>query len=305
MTFAPSPLSTPKSTPELSIVVIIPAFNEASSISTVLEHIPSQLPLEAPHCISVIVVDNNSTDDTAERAGSAGALVVHEARRGYGSACLRGIATAAMMLPKPDIVVFLDGDYSDTPEEMAALVPPVAKGEVELMIGSRVLGIRCGKVERGALLPQARFGNTLATRLIAWLWGVHFTDLGPFRVITWEALEHLQMADTNFGWTVEMQIKAALYGLRCAEVPVSYRKRVGVSKITGTISGTIKAGTKILWTIARFGLFHRYQRAGKTFISQRQHFARNNLARNNNEELLLQPANRTIVSPTSASSMNG
>ncbi len=224
------------------IVVIIPALNEEHSIGLVLQHIPKQLGA------TVIVCDNGSTDRTAAVAAEHGAIVVQEPQRGYGAACLRGLAEAGQYAP--EIAVFVDADYSDSPEEMMLLLAPIEQGVADLVIGSRRLGMAAGMVERGALLPQARFGNWLSTRLIAWIWGERFTDLGPFRAITWKALETLQMADRNFGWTVEMQVKAAQQRLRCTEIPVSYRVRVGKSKITGTLKGTIKAGYKILWTIA-------------------------------------------------------
>ncbi len=219
-----------------SICVIIPAFNEERAIGKVLDEIPAAV-------AAIIVVDNGSTDQTASVARQRGATVVHEPIRGYGRACLRGMAA----LGDPDIVVFLDGDYSDFPQEMPSLYEPIAAGHADMVIGSRVLGER----ERGALLPQARFGNWLATRLIRWLYGVSFTDLGPFRAIDYGALRRLRMCDGDFGWTVEMQVKAARLGLRCAEVPVRYRKRIGTSKISGTISGSLRAGHKILWTIFR------------------------------------------------------
>lgn len=220
-----------------SIAVIIPAYNEESAIGKVLGDIPADVD-------QVIVVDNASTDATAAVASAMGARVVREDRRGYGQACLSGIAA----LNNPDIVVFLDGDYSDYPEEMTSLVEPICSGRADLVIGSRTLGQR----ERGALLLQARFGNWLSTRLISLLFGVHFTDLGPFRAIRYAALKRIQMQDRDFGWTVEMQVKAARVGLRCCEVPVRYRKRIGTSKITGTLSGTLRAGHKIIWTIFRF-----------------------------------------------------
>jgi glycosyltransferase involved in cell wall biosynthesis len=241
------------------IFVVIPAYNEERSLGTALQHIPQSL------AATVVVADNASTDATAEVARRHGAVVVHEPERGYGAACLRALGTVREMVsneqqstvpPTPalePLVVFVDADYSDTPEEMTILVEPLLRGVADVVIGSRVLGIQHGMVERGALLPQARFGNWLATRLIRWLWGYAFTDLGPFRAVRWNALEQMAMEDRNFGWTVEMQIKAAMKGLRCVEVPVSYRKRIGVSKITGTVKGTIKAGVKILWTIARYG----------------------------------------------------
>jgi len=219
-----------------SISVIIPAFNEERAIGKVLDEIPHRV-------AEVIVVDNGSTDSTAAVAQSRGAIVVHEPVRGYGQACLRGLSA----LSSTDIVVFLDGDYSDFPEEMPTLYEPIETGTADLVIGSRVLGQR----EKGALLPQARFGNWLSTRLIRWLFGVSFTDLGPFRAIDYTALKRLEMCDRDFGWTVEMQVKAARLRLRCMEVPVRYRKRIGTSKISGTVSGSVRAGHKILWTIFR------------------------------------------------------
>jgi len=178
---------------------------------------------------------------------------VREERRGYGSACLAGVA--ALAADPPDAIVFLDGDYSDHPEEMRGLL--AALEHADLVIGSRALGVR----ERGALLPQARFGNLLACFLIRVLMGHRYTDLGPFRAIRWNAYQRIGMQDTNFGWTCEMQVKAVREGLRIAEVPVSYRRRVGVSKITGTLAGTLRAGYKILWTIGRYGLVGRRQSA--------------------------------------------
>ena len=221
-----------------SIDVVIPAFNEEAAIGNVLQSIPASLVRR------VVVVDNGSTDRTGEEARSRGATVVVEPRRGYGQACLTGIAA----LGDPDIVVFLDGDYSDYPEEMESLVAPVVAGEVDMVIGSRVLGKR----EKGALQPQQRFGNALATWLIRLFFGVAYTDLGPFRAIRFDALKRLEMEDCDFGWTVEMQVKAARQKLRSAEVPVRYRRRIGKSKVSGTISGSIRAGYKILWTIFRY-----------------------------------------------------
>lgn len=219
------------------ISVIIPAFNEERAIGRVLDEIPSTVS-------EVIVVDNGSTDATAAIAQLRGAVVVHEPTRGYGQACLRGLSA----LSDTDIVVFLDGDYSDFPEEMPALYEPIVSGAADLVVGSRVLGQR----EKGALLPQARFGNWLSTRLIRWLFGVSFTDLGPFRAIDHKALKRLEMCDRDFGWTVEMQVKAARLEMRCTEVPVRYRKRIGISKISGTLSGSVRAGHKILWTIFKY-----------------------------------------------------
>jgi glycosyltransferase involved in cell wall biosynthesis len=223
----------------MRVAVIIPARNEESSLPLVLDAIPNDQVDE------VVVVDNASTDRTGEVARLRGASLVQEPRRGYGSACLRGLEHLAAA--RPDIVVFLDADYSDHPEEMPRLLDPIARGEADLVIGSRVLGSR----EPGALLPQARLGNWLATQLIRLLYGGRFTDLGPFRAVRFTALQRLQMADRDFGWTAEMQVKALRTGLRVREVPVSYRRRVGRSKITGTVSGTLRAGAKILWTIGR------------------------------------------------------
>ncbi|MEO1268698.1 MAG: glycosyltransferase family 2 protein [Myxococcota bacterium] len=224
----------------MSVDVVIPALNEEQSIGLVLEDIPLE------RVRRVVVADNGSTDRTAAIARDHGAIVVAAMRRGYGSACLAALDYIRDTGP-PDVVVFLDGDYSDFPEEMIDLLRPVERDGFDLVIGSRIRG----GAETGALLPQARFGNMLACFLIRVLYGVQFTDLGPFRAIRWSALESLHMADPDFGWTVEMQIKAAKAGLRCTEIPVRYRKRVGVSKITGTVRGTVLAGHKILWTIAK------------------------------------------------------
>ncbi|MBK7406863.1 MAG: glycosyltransferase family 2 protein [Saprospirales bacterium] len=223
------------------IDVIIPAFNEERSIGKVLDAIPRPLVRE------VLVCDNGSTDRTAEVACDAGAVVLHQPRKGYGSACLKGMdyLQAKPASQQPDIVVFLDGDYSDYPEEMPALIAPILEEGMDLVIGSRVLG----NLERGAMQPQQIFGNWLATTLIRWFYRYSFTDLGPFRAIRFDRLMALGMVDPDFGWTVEMQVRTAKMGLRCTEVPVSYRQRIGVSKVSGTIRGTLLAGHKILWTI--------------------------------------------------------
>jgi glycosyltransferase involved in cell wall biosynthesis len=223
-----------------TIDVVIPALNEERSLPLVLADLPR------PPVRRVVVADNGSADATVRVALEGGAEVVAAARRGYGSACLAGLDHLRRSGP-PDVVVFVDADYSDHPDELPALVAPILAGEADLVIGSRVLGRR----ERGALLPQARAGNLVACLLIRLFYGHRFTDLGPFRAVRWEALERLRMADPDFGWTAEMQVKAVRRGLRCTEVPVSYRRRVGVSKITGTIGGTLRAGHKILWTVAR------------------------------------------------------
>lgn len=240
------------------VVVIIPALNEAKSISRVLAALPEHC------CTTVIVVDNGSTDNTAEVAAAHKAVVISESRRGYGWACLAGMRAAATH--DPEIIVFIDADFSDFPEEITALLTPIAMGMADFVVGSRVAGVR----ERGALLPQARFGNWLATLLIRLFWGFRYTDLGPFRAIRWSALQELGMQDKTYGWTVEMQIKALQYGLRVAEIPVRYRQRIGHSKVTGTISGTLKAGYKILWTIFHYGFIARRQPIrGRHFCDER------------------------------------
>ncbi len=221
------------------ISVIIPAYNEEKAISYVVRDIPKDL------VDYIIVVDNGSKDDTVTKAKEAGAITVQEPKRGYGNACLKGIST----LPADtDIVVFLDGDYSDYPEDMANIVSPIVEGKADLAIGSRLLGAR----ESGALLFQAYVGNKLATFLIHLFWGFRFTDLGPFRAIRYKSLMQMDMKDKDFGWTVEMQIKAIMNNFRIVEVPVRYRKRIGQSKITGTIKGSVKAGIKIIYTILKY-----------------------------------------------------
>lgn len=219
--------------------VVIPARNEEQALPKVLAAIPVWV-------ATIVVVDNGSTDATASVAASHGATVVNEPVAGYGRACLAGIAS----LPPVDIVVFLDGDASDDPGEMALLVEPVARGEADMVLGSRTQGER----EQGALTPQQIFGNWLACLLIRLVWGVRFTDLGPFRAISKPALDRLAMQDRDFGWTVEMQVRAAKAGLACNEVPVSYRRRIGVSKISGTVKGVVRAGIKILYVIGREAL---------------------------------------------------
>lgn len=221
------------------IDVIIPAYNEEESIGKVVADIPKELVRD------IIVCNNASKDKTAEVAREAGATVVDQPQPGYGSACLKGIEFINSKEEKPDIVVFLDGDYSDHPEEMPSLVSPIIHEGKDMVIGSRVLG----KLEKGAMMPQQIFGNWLATNLIKLFYSYEFTDLGPFRAIRYSKLMEIEMMDKDFGWTVEMQVKAAKHKLNCTEVPVTYRKRIGISKVSGTLKGTVLAGHKILWTI--------------------------------------------------------
>ena len=223
----------------LLVRVIIPAYNEASSIARVINDVPTFVD-------EILVVCNGSTDETIQRAIKAGANVIKEPNRGYGSACLAG---ARYILDKPtDIIVFLDGDYSDYPEEMEKLLAPIVESNFDLVIGSRVLGHH----KKGALLPQQILGNHLAVFFIKLFYGFKYTDLGPFRAITKSAFEVLGMKDKDFGWTVEMQIKAIKNNIKTKEVPVSYRPRIGQSKISGTLKGSIKAGYKILHTIYKY-----------------------------------------------------
>lgn len=225
-----------------AVVVVIPALNEAEAISRVVESIPTDL------VDAVVVADNGSTDGTAEVARRAGATVVHAPERGYGHACLAGIASARQW--NPEILVFLDGDYSDHPEQMGRLLAPIESGEADFVVGSRMRG----SASRDALLPQARFGNWLAGAIMRLVWGANFTDLGPFRAIRLREFDRLGMQDRTYGWTVEMQLKAIEAGVRYAEVPVDYRARIGTSKVTGTVRGTVGASIKILWILGRFAL---------------------------------------------------
>jgi len=224
------------------IDVIIPAWNEESSIALVLDDIPKHLVRQ------VVVANNNSTDATAEVAYAHGATVVDQREQGYGAACLMAIDRSLRAVPPPDVFVFLDADYSDHPEEMPLVLAPILSGEAELVIGSRALGNR----EKGSMMPQQIFGNWLATTLMRWMYGSTFTDLGPFRAITRRAYEELEMRDRNFGWTVEMQVKALKKKIAYAEVAVTYRQRKGVSKVSGTLKGSILAGYKILYTIFKY-----------------------------------------------------
>lgn len=231
---------------ESFVDVVIPAFNEERSIALVLGDLP---------CVrNVIVANNDSTDDTASIAERHGAIVVLETQRGYGSACLKGLATIRERIEagedEPKVVVFLDADYSDHPQYLTQMVEPIIAGDADFVLGSRMLGER----EAGAMPIQSIYGNKLACFLMRWLFGIKYTDLGPFRAIDYQSLCSLGMNDENFGWTIEMQIKAARAKLRTQEIPVPYRRRVGVSKISGTITGSVRAGYKILYTIAKYGL---------------------------------------------------
>jgi len=222
--------------------VIIPAFNEEESIGLVLKDIPKGLVRQ------VVVANNNSTDNTAKRANEAGAMVVNQPEQGYGAACLMAVEKSLTTSPPPDILVFLDADYSDHPEEMPLLLRPILNGEAELVIGSRALGNR----EKGSMMPQQVFGNRLATFLMRIMYHSTFTDLGPFRAITRRAYEEIGMVDRNFGWTVEMQVKALKKKIAHTEIPVTYRRRKGVSKVSGTVKGSILAGYKIIYTIFKY-----------------------------------------------------
>ncbi|MBK8669095.1 MAG: glycosyltransferase family 2 protein [Saprospiraceae bacterium] len=222
-----------------AIDVIIPVYNEEASIGKVLDEIPMEI------IRNVVVCNNGSTDHTADVAISRGAILLNQPLKGYGNACLKGMEYLTGLDAKPDIVVFLDGDYSDFPEEMYSVVQPIIRDSKDLVIGSRTLGT----MEQGAMMPQQIFGNWLATNLIRIIYQYHFTDLGPFRAIRYDKLVVMDMQDKTFGWTVEMQVKAAKAGMKTAEVAVKYRKRIGQSKVSGTVKGTVLAGYKILWTI--------------------------------------------------------
>lgn len=223
------------------IDVLIPAFNEENSVGKVIEAIPSLVR-------NIIVVNNNSNDATRNVAKAAGAIVLDEPIKGYGRACLTGMAYLDQLTTPPDILVFLDADFSDYPEQLPDIIQPILTSNMDMVIGSRALGAK----EKGSMtLPQV-FGNWLATTLMRWIFRTSYTDLGPFRAIRWQALKTIGMEDKNYGWTIEMQIKAAKLGMKTVEVPVNYRKRIGVSKVSGTVKGVFGAGYKILYTIWKY-----------------------------------------------------
>jgi len=223
------------------IKVIIPAYNEQDSIAKVIEEIPTIVN-------EIIVVDNNSTDLTADNAKNAGATVLHEENRGYGYACLKGLEYISNLDIKPNIVVFLDGDYSDYPQELTKVVAPIINQNIDFVVGARTKALR----EPGSMTPQQVFGNWLATSLMTLFFNSKFTDLGPFRAIKYDKLLQLNMQDTTYGWTVEMQLKALKQSLSYVEVPLRYKNRIGTSKVSGTIKGTIFAGIKILSWIFKY-----------------------------------------------------
>ena len=224
------------------IRVIIPAFNEENSIAKVIGEIPDTVK-------EIIVVNNNSTDQTAQVAEEAGATVLTETRMGYGYACLKGLNYVQKQSKTPDIIVFIDGDYSDYPQELSKVVAPIIEEGVDFVIGARVKSLR----EKGSMTPQQVFGNWLATFLMRLMYGAKFSDLGPFRAIRYDRLLELEMEDKTYGWTVEMQLKAIKHRLAYVEVPVRYKKRIGISKVSGTVKGTIFAGVKILGWIFKYG----------------------------------------------------
>lgn len=225
------------------IKVIIPAFNEAHSIALVINDIPNIVD-------EIIVVSNNSTDDTEQNAKSTGATVLNEKRKGYGYACLKGMKYITSLEVKPDIIVFLDGDYSDYPEELLNIVEPIIQNNIDFVIGTRVKRLR----EKGSMTRPQIFGNWLATHLMRIMFRSKFSDLGPFRAIKYNKLLDLNMKDKTYGWTVEMQLKVLKQNMSYTEVPVQYRNRIGVSKVSGTVKGSIFAGIKILTWIFKYGL---------------------------------------------------
>jgi glycosyltransferase involved in cell wall biosynthesis len=225
----------------MTIKVIIPAFNEQDSIALVIQEIPEFVQ-------EIIVVNNGSTDETAKIANEAGATVLSESNKGYGYACLKAMHYIAGLSEHPEIIVFLDGDYSDFPEELTKIVDPILNKNIDFVIGTRVERLR----EKGSMTPQQIFGNWLATTLMRLIYKANFTDLGPFRAIKYKKLLALNMNDKTYGWTVEMQLKALKQKMTCTEVPVRYKRRIGISKVSGTVKGTILAGYKILGWIFKY-----------------------------------------------------
>ncbi|PRY88112.1 glycosyltransferase family 2 protein [Mongoliibacter ruber] len=221
--------------------VLIPAFNEENSVGLVVKDIPDFVR-------NIIVVNNNSNDDTVKVAKAAGAIVLDEPQKGYGKACLTGMAFIASLPIPPDILVFLDADYSDYPEQLTDLITPIENNQIDMVIGSRAKGEK----ESGSMTIPQVFGNWLATSLMRWIYKTDYSDLGPFRAIKWDKLSALEMVDEDYGWTIEMQIKAAKNNYKTTEIPVNYRKRIGVSKVSGTVKGVFGAGYKILWTIWKY-----------------------------------------------------
>ena len=224
-----------------NIKLIIPAYNEQNAIAQVIAEIPELVN-------EIIVVDNNSNDETTANAKKAGATVLFEQRKGYGYACLKGLEYIANQETKPDIIVFLDGDYSDYPQDLHALIAPIIEKNIDFVIGARVKHLR----ETGSMTPQQIFGNWLACFLMKLFFKSKFTDLGPFRAIKYDRLQALAMEDKTYGWTVEMQLKALKKNFSYTEVPVRYKNRIGVSKVSGTVKGTIMAGIKIIGWIAKY-----------------------------------------------------
>ncbi|MAU17454.1 MAG: UDP-glucose--dolichyl-phosphate glucosyltransferase [Muricauda sp.] len=225
------------------IKVIIPAINEGDSIGLVVSGLPQ-------HVSEIVVVDNGSSDDTVANAEKAGATVITENRKGYGFACLKGLKYISEQSKTPDIIVFIDGDYSDYPEELDKIVAPILENDIDFVVGARKKSLR----EPGSMTPQQVFGNQLATFLMRLFFRSNFTDLGPFRAIKYEKLKELDMQDTTYGWTVEMQLKILRKKMSYIEVPVRYKQRIGISKVSGTVKGTIFAGIKILGWIFKYSL---------------------------------------------------
>lgn len=223
------------------IRVIIPAYNEACSIGKVIADIPGIVS-------EIIVVDNNSTDNTAVNATASGATVLSEPKAGYGYACLKGMDYIASKNDPTDIVVFLDGDFSDYPQDLLHVIAPILENEMDFVVGARVKELR----QKGSMTVQQVFGNWLASYLMKLFFKSHFTDLGPFRAIKYPVLLQLQMSDKTYGWTVEMQLKILKQKFTYVEVPVRYRNRIGISKVSGTVKGTVMAGIKIIGWIIKY-----------------------------------------------------